>query len=135
METVSEAQASLDRWIAGWDKFHFGQWAISVKDAPETIVGFGGLAYLLYGTEEKINLGFRFATAVWGRGLATDFARTAIHYGFQTLKHHAIWAKVRENHLASRRVLEKAGLKQIDVLDDVPGAALSIAYRIDRAAP
>ena len=43
-----------------------------------------------------------------------------------------VFAKVRENHLASRRVLEKAGLQPSGRLDDVPGAAHSIVYRVGR---
>jgi ribosomal-protein-alanine N-acetyltransferase len=36
------------------------------------------------------------------------------------------------NHDASRRVLEKAGLTEYGLLDDVPGAPPSIVYRVAR---
>jgi ribosomal-protein-alanine N-acetyltransferase len=128
----SEANVTMARWLAHWDRNGFGDWAVCLKSAPAEIIGFGGLSYSMFGKSEKINLGYRFSTAVWGQGIASEFAETAVHAGFLILRLEEILATVRENHLASRRVLEKTGLRQIDVIPDPRGIASSIIYEIRR---
>ncbi len=134
MGHVGEAVAMIERWSQNWVEHGFGPWAINLTEASEQIVGFGGLSYATFGTEKRINLGYRFAADTWGQGLASEFARTAIAHGLETLKLKEIFAKVRPEHTASRRVLEKVGLKEFASLDDVPGAAASIVYRIGRSS-
>jgi RimJ/RimL family protein N-acetyltransferase len=130
---LEQAETILARWLTHWHERGFGPWAISARQQAHTIIGFGGLAYSLhFGPEPKINLGYRFDTSAWGMGLGTELACTAVSFGFETLQLDEIFAKVRENHLASRRVLEKAGLQPSGRLDDVPGAAHSIVYRVGR---
>lgn len=130
----SKAEASIARWQEHWSKHGFGDWAVCLKSAPARVIGFGGLSYAMFGEVERVNLGYRFATEVWGKGIASEFADAAVLAGFQLLKVAHIHAKVRENHLASRRVLEKAGLRQTGLLDDVTGAAPSVVYEIRRPA-
>jgi RimJ/RimL family protein N-acetyltransferase len=43
-----------------------------------------------------------------------------------------ISAIVRAENQASWRVLEKVGLRRVDTLDDVPGAAPSLVYTLKR---
>jgi RimJ/RimL family protein N-acetyltransferase len=128
LKTIAEAQIRLESWIEHWRRHGFGDWAISMADAPGTIIGFGGLAYLRFGEQERVNLGFRFATQAWGSGLATELGEFALQYGFGVLRFEEIWARARENHRASRRVLEKVGLKRIGQIPDSNGAPPSIVY-------
>ena len=72
---------------------------------PDEIVGFGGLTLRPFGTDIKINVGYRLAVEAWGKGLATELATTAINAGFQTLCLDEIFALVRSSHVASRKVL------------------------------
>jgi [ribosomal protein S5]-alanine N-acetyltransferase len=130
MKSRVEADETMGRWLGNWAEYGFGTWAISLPREPDQVVGFGGLTYASFGAEKRINLGYRLAAAVWGQGLATELAIIAIDHGFRTLNLKEIFAKVRYNHDASRRVLEKAGLTEFGVLDDVPGAPPSIVYRI-----
>ena len=130
----TDAEAVMERWLAHWALHGFGDWAICLKTAPADIIGFGGLSYSMFGKYEKINLGYRFATRAWGQGIATEFAETAVHAGFRTLRLLEILASVRENHVASRRVLEKTGLRQIEVVPGVHSVAASIIYGIWRTA-
>jgi len=133
LRDLEQARDTLQGWLAHWEQHGFGEWAVSRHDTPDHVIGFGGLNYAShFGPKPEINLGYRFATEAWGHGLATEFAHGLIEYGFKTLTLPRIYAKVREHHIASRRVLEKVGLVPCGVLDDVPGAALSIIYRIDR---
>ena len=47
----------------------------------------------------------------WGRGLGTEVARLLVRLGFGSVGLHRIEATTRPDHTASRRVLEKAGLR------------------------
>jgi len=48
---------------------------------------------------------------VWGRGYATEAARTLLRYGFDTLGLEKIVAIVKPDNAASIKVVEKIGLK------------------------
>lgn len=56
------------------------------------------------------DLGYTLHRAFWGRGLATQAARALVAFGFEHLELHRISATCHPDNVASRRVLEKAGL-------------------------
>jgi RimJ/RimL family protein N-acetyltransferase len=76
-----------------------------------------------------VNLGYRFATAAWGRGYATELGLAALAFGFDEHRCDEIFGLVRPQHAASIRVLEKIGMTRFATLDDVPGQAPSLVYR------
>jgi ribosomal-protein-alanine N-acetyltransferase len=86
----------------------------------------------MYGEEEKLNLGYRFAVEAWGKGYATQFTKKAIDLGFTDIGEEEIFGLVRPDNIASIKVLEKAGMTQIGTLDDVPGQPESLVYRIQK---
>lgn len=100
----------MNRWLDHWQTHSFGNWAISPLTNPEKIIGFGGLGIRNYDDIVINNLGYRLSTEAWGKGLATEFAIYAIKFGFDVIKLTEISAVVRENHLASQKVLQKSGL-------------------------
>lgn len=117
---------------ARWTVHGFDSWALALRERPEQVIGFGGLSRAALGAQRTINLGYRFDTCVWGMGLATEMALASLRFGFAGLGLEEISAVVRENHQASRHVLEKAGLRQVDTLDDAPGTAPSLVYTLKR---
>lgn len=56
-------------------------------------------------------LGCRLCKAAWNRGYATEGAQALICKGFSELRVQRIVATTFEDNLASRRVLEKLGMK------------------------
>ena len=82
--------------------------------------------------EEKLNLGYRFASQAWGKGYATEFTKKAIDVGLNQDNKEEIFAIVRPSNIASVKVLEKAGMVQIGTLNDVPGQPESLVYRIQK---
>lgn len=124
----AQASAVFQTWLQHWNEHGYGQWAVTTRDAPQTVIGFGGVAQRLYGEVERLNLGYRFATSVWGNGYATELAEAALRYALHGLKQPCVFAIVRPAHTASIRVLEKIGMKRTDVLDDVPGQPSSLVY-------
>jgi ribosomal-protein-alanine N-acetyltransferase len=130
----TEANDTMKRWLAHWERHGFGEWAVVLKLAPAEVIGFGGLSYSMFGKHEKVNLGYKFSTQVWGQGIASEFAETAVHAGFRILHLQEILATVDEKHLASRRVLEKVGLRQIDRIKAPRGVPVNLIYEIRRTA-
>jgi len=124
-----QAEEIFASWLQHWQTHGYGQWAIASVDEPEHVIGFGGISQRLYGDTERLNLGYRFATEAWGKGLATELSVAALAYAFDKLRQPEVFALVRPAHGASIRVLEKVGMQRIDVLDDVPGQAPSWVYR------
>jgi RimJ/RimL family protein N-acetyltransferase len=129
---LQQAGTVLERWLDHWADLGFGQWAIATRDAPECVIGFGGITLYRYNDIERINLGYRLAVSAWGQGYATELARTALAFGFVDLDQSQVYGVVRPAHHASINVLEKIGMQRVDQLDDVPGQAPSLVYRANR---
>ncbi|WP_347116162.1 GNAT family N-acetyltransferase [Leclercia sp. S52] len=127
---IDYAKTVLNRWLVHWDTQGFGNWAISLIEQSEKVIGFGGLTVRCYKDIVINNLGYRFSTDAWGKGLATEFARGAIKYGFNDIKLTEISAVVRANHLTSQNVLEKAGLRYVKEIYDVEDAPPSLMYSL-----
>lgn len=81
-------------------------WAITLQGS-DTLVGAIGLT-----PEEDANtaeLGYWLSPAHWGRGIATEAARSVVSYGFVTLGIPCITSGYFEENPGSGRVLEKLG--------------------------
>lgn len=130
---IDYAQSVLNRWIGHWNTHGFGNWAISLHNNIDSIIGFGGLGIRDFADNRLNNLGYRFCTEAWGKGFATEFATSAIKYGFEVIDLTEISAVVRRNHHASQNVLEKAGLKYIKEILDVENAPPSLLYSLTKS--
>ena len=88
-----------------------GFWAAFENENGE-FLGWFGLRPTTSGSSEEAELGYRLRRAVWGRGYATEGARVLIREGFaHGVKR--ITAGTYSENVASRRVMEKAGLKHV----------------------
>lgn len=128
MTYEAQAAAMLKGWIEHWQTHEFGWWAIAHKEAPEHIIGFGGIGFHDFLGVQRVNLGYRFAVEAWGQGFATEMGRSALDFGFSSLKLEEVYGYVRPTHAASIRVLEKIGMHRCGELDDVPGQAPSLMF-------
>ncbi|PHQ53594.1 hypothetical protein BLA24_00025 [Streptomyces cinnamoneus] len=63
-------------------------------------------------------LGYAVAASEWGKGYATDAARTMIDFGFRTLGLHRISAAIGPDNLASINLIERLGFTREGVLRD-----------------
>ncbi|WP_241499365.1 GNAT family N-acetyltransferase [Chromobacterium sphagni] len=128
------ARQRLDSWMDDWQRDGFGQWALALRDAPSTVIGFGGLAFTDYGGEMRLNLGYRFAPSAWGKGLASEMGHAARDLAFRNLKAAAIYARVRPANLPSIRVLDRLGFNYLELLSDIPGRPPSLVYTLKQEA-
>ncbi len=125
------ASLRLREWIKEYEQHGYGNRAVALRDEPERIIGFAGICVRTLNGALTNNLGYRFSTDVWGKGIATEFCRFALSHGFQSLGLQEITAVVRPDHLASQRVLIKAGMGLTGIIDDVPGSAPSQVYKLN----
>jgi len=127
---IAHARTVIERWLAHWQTHAFGNWAISLRDAPQKVIGFGGLTISTYVGININNLGYRFATEAWGQGLATEFSQYTVRYGFEQLLLDEISAIVRPQHQASQQVLLKSGLKYVGEIQDIANAEPSLMFHL-----
>jgi RimJ/RimL family protein N-acetyltransferase len=90
----------------------FGVWAADDR-VSGVFLGWFSLRPPEGGGPQNVSLGYRLRRAVWGRGYATEGARALIRKGFTELGMQRVYATTYEFNLASRRVMEKAGLSLV----------------------
>jgi len=61
--------------------------------------------------DEIVELGFHLRPKFWGRGLATEAARAAIAYAFETYAPKKLAAGHHPENLNSKKVIEKLGFQ------------------------
>jgi len=59
----------------------------------------------------RAELGYWIGVPYWGKGYATEAARSVVNYGFSTLELHRIFASHVPANPASGRVLTKIGMR------------------------
>lgn len=87
----------------------YGVWA-AIERATGAFVGWFAFRPHENGAAGEVSLGYRLRRSVWGRGYATEGARALIRQGFSALGMQRVVATTYQDNLASRRVMEKAGL-------------------------
>jgi RimJ/RimL family protein N-acetyltransferase len=106
-----ESDALVDRAIAHFAERGFGPWAVELRD-PGEFIGFIGLSVPRFEAAFTpcIEIGWRLAAEHWGKGLATEGARTVLESAFGQLGLPEIVSFTTEPNLRSRRVMEKLGM-------------------------
>ncbi|KAN0025375.1 hypothetical protein ACTFIU_003636 [Dictyostelium citrinum] len=96
-----------------------GRMAVIIKETNE-FIGWAGLKleHNINGHESFYDIGYRFIKRYWGKGYATEATQFFINYGFNIMKIDKICAFVDKDNIASRKVLEKSGLKFIEMFKD-----------------
>ena len=128
-----DCRDKLQGWIEHWRQQGFGYWVICRREQPQTILGFGGIMDSRFGEQAGLNLYFRLAVHAWGQGYAGEMAAAALDLAFRRLHRPAVIGLVRPDNLPSRRALERLGLSLYGELEDFPGLAPSLLYRLDAA--
>jgi len=116
----------------------YGMYAAIDRRAGE-FIGWFALDARLAGRPHEPELGYRIVRSAWGRGLATEGSVAMIDRGFRALGANQVWAQTMAVNVASRRVLEKAGLRHVRSFqarwpEQVPGHEQGdVEYAITRA--
>jgi RimJ/RimL family protein N-acetyltransferase len=99
------------RTLEQWERNGFGPWA-AIEKATGRWVGRIGLDELPdWPGPHKIEVGWELHREFWGRGLATEGGRAGVRHGFETVRLERIISATMATNAASRRVMEKCGLR------------------------
>ncbi len=79
--------------------------------AAASFVGWFGLRAPRHSSESEFELSYRLRRAMWGRGLATEGARSLVQLSFTELSISRLFAGTMAVNTPSRRVMEKSGLR------------------------
>lgn len=100
----------------GW-----GFWAVSLRETDEFIgfIGLNDIDHTSFPTPFTpcVEIGWRLAFAHWGKGYATEGAKAALAYGFETLQLPEIVAFTAVLNQRSQAVMKKIGMHR-DPKDD-----------------
>lgn len=108
--TGEESRAAMERHLGHWDRHGFGLWVFAEREGG-ALVGRAGLQrYVVEGADE-VGLLYHLAAEAWGRGFATEIARACLRAGFEDLGLPSIASWTLPWNRASRRVMEKCGLR------------------------
>lgn len=137
----AESDALVERIEAGFRANAFGLWAVEERATGE-FLGFVGLIRQTFAAHftPAVEIGWRLARAAWGRGHATEAARTALREGFCTHALPEIVSMTTTTNLASQRVMQRIGMTR-DPSDDFDHPSLPadsplrrhVLFRLGRA--
>jgi RimJ/RimL family protein N-acetyltransferase len=91
-----------------WETEKIGFCGVFEKESGE-FLGWCGV-WRLKETNE-LEIGYAIAGRFWNRGYATEAARAFLRYAFENIKPDLVTAVAEPENLASRRVMEKLGMK------------------------
>jgi len=116
--TTEESDRLIDRIEACFDQRGFGLWAAELRESS-AFIGFIGLSIPRFEAHftPAVEIGWRLAHEYWGRGLATEGARSVIHFAFNDFALPALVSFTTTGNFRSRRVMEKLGMAH-DPRDD-----------------
>jgi ribosomal-protein-alanine N-acetyltransferase len=102
------SRRAMDRFVRHWAEKGFGVFAVE-ELATGRFLGQCGLNTI----DElgEIEVLYALERAAWGRGLATEAAGAALAFGFDEARLPRIVAVTRPEHVTSRRVMEKLGMR------------------------
>jgi ribosomal-protein-alanine N-acetyltransferase len=128
----AESDALVDAIHAHFSAHGFGLWAVEVPDiAP--FIGFTGLAVPRFTAAFTpcVEIGWRLAAEHWGKGYATEAARLALAYGFETAGLSEIVSFTTVSNLRSRAVMGRLGMRR-DPADDFDHPSLPAGHPLRR---
>lgn len=102
-----KVQKIIAHQLNHWAERGLGWWAVEPTAQPE-LIGWAGLEFLPETNETEV--AYLLGQAWWGQGFATEAARAALQFGFETHKLETIIALVHPENKGSLRVAEKLGM-------------------------
>jgi RimJ/RimL family protein N-acetyltransferase len=113
-EPTSRAEVTdevLPAFLGYYDRYPgYGFWAAVEKSSGE-FIGWFHFRPKEGGYEDEPELGYRLRRSAWGKGYATEGSRALIAKGFAEFGVERVFAETMAVNTASRRVMEKSGLR------------------------
>ncbi len=125
---VALAHAAIERFAVSWQERRYAPWGVFNEGR---LIGHAGLNFIEQ--FDGVEVLWSLHPEAQGKGYATEVARAALAYGFDTLELDHIFAITLEENRASRAVMERIGLtyrKRVDY----KGFTNIVWYDVDRAS-
>jgi RimJ/RimL family protein N-acetyltransferase len=110
----AQAVAQLEQLARDRENTEFYQWAITA-DGGDTLLGTMSI-FALNRAHRRADVGYSLASAVWGKGYATEALRLAIDFAFGTLGLARLEADIDPRNEASCRLIERIGFAREGLL-------------------
>ncbi len=102
-----EAWKVMARHAGQWVLSGFGSWLVQEKDSGDVI----GVIALMYPEGNiELEIGWIISPTRWGKGYATEAARAAMAFAFETVGAKRVMARVNPANPASISVAQKLGM-------------------------
>jgi RimJ/RimL family protein N-acetyltransferase len=108
-----EAENFVARIRAHFQKHGYGLFAVELKN-EKTFIGFVGLSIPQFEAPfmPAVEIGWRISSQYFGQGYATEAAKKILGFAFNNLKLKEVVSFTVPENKASRRVMEKIGMKR-----------------------
>jgi RimJ/RimL family protein N-acetyltransferase len=107
-QSREKVEQRLQYYISHYDPHGFGMWAV-IHKGTDRMIGWCGLIFL--DETPEVEVGYGVARDYWGQGLMTEAARASLRYGFERAGLERIVAVAMPENTASRRIMEKLGMR------------------------
>jgi RimJ/RimL family protein N-acetyltransferase len=131
---AEQTARKIELWENSWETHGFGLYAVVDRESGN-LAGFTGLAVPTFLPEimPAVEIGWRLGRPFWGRGIATEAARAALHFAMTDRALDRVVSVHQIGNRASERIMIKLGMHQ-DRDTVHPAAELPVrVYAITRA--
>ncbi len=114
--TMEQASNTIEVVRKQYVNSGIGRWA-TIEKLSGNFIGWSGLKFITETENNQVNfydVGYRLIPKYWGKGYATEAAKAALQYGFTTMNLQEIIGSANVENKASRKALEKCGLKFVE---------------------
>lgn len=107
---VYQIPAMVEIFIGGYEEYRAP--IFMVFNDKDNFIGRAGFAYT--NELDAIEMGYVLDYNHWGRGYATEIARTLLEWARDNIEYKEIFAITGIDHLASIAIMKKVGMKYMD---------------------
>lgn len=100
----------INRSLERYRRDGFSLYAVALKTNTGNVIGDCGLIRQEVEGESLIEVAYHFRCDCWGRGYATEAARSCMSYAFRRLNAPKVVSLIRPENVPSRRVAERNGM-------------------------
>lgn len=147
--TVEDAARFLDPILRHWREHGFGYWTVLVPrdwwaggepapladDGERVHAGLGGVQRYTLEGEPVLNIYFRLAPAIQGRGLAGRIVQASLTIAPQVAPGEDLVVRTRPANAAARRVAERAGFADLGLEPGTTDMQLLRRAQVGDASP
>lgn len=108
----------LAAWSQHWHQYGFGYAMLRCRgEAGKRAAGVAGLKWQTMDGRRVLNLYYRLASELQGRGLAVEAVRELVGWAVEHSPGVQVVARIDATNTVSRRVAEGAGLRSLEFVD------------------